>query len=134
MEADQVFMGRRDKSHRDKTSMKREAFIESVGDILDEIQQTLFDRAASLLEENTREIDDRQAFIDFFTPENMEKPEIHGGFAKAHWCGNADCEACIKDELSVTIRCIPFDAKEEAGVCVHCGEPSRRRVVFAKAY
>jgi prolyl-tRNA synthetase len=134
MEADQVFMGRRDKAHRDKTSMKREAFIASVGDILDEIQQTLFDRATALLRENTREIDHRQAFYDYFTPENREKPEAHGGFAKSHWCGGAECEERIKDELSVTIRCIPFDAVEEPGTCICCGEPSRRRVIFAKAY
>ncbi len=134
MEGDQVFMGRRDKAHRDKVSMKREDFIASVGTILDEMQQNLFDRAAALLETNTCDIDDRQSFCDFFTPENKEKPEFHGGFACAHWCGQAECEERIKDELSVTLRCIPFDAKEEAGACVFCGEPSQRRVVFAKAY
>jgi len=134
IENDQVFMGRRDKAHRDKTSLRREEFIATVGDILDEMQQTLFDRAAALLKSNTREIDDRQAFFDFFTPENKEKPEIHGGFTRAHWCGNAECEARIKEELSVTIRCIPFDIKEETGICIYCGEPSSRRVIFAKAY
>ena len=134
MEDDQVFMGRRDKAHRDKVSMKREDFIASVGTLLDEMQQNLFDRAAALLEANTRDIDDRQSFYDFFTPENKEKPEFHGGFACAHWCGKTECEERIKDELSVTIRCIPFDAKEETGACVFCGEPSSHRVVFAKAY
>jgi prolyl-tRNA synthetase len=134
MESDQVFMARRDKAHRDKVSMKREAFIESVSTILDEMQQTLFDRATDLLKENTCEIDDRQAFYDFFTPKNKEKPEIHGGFAHSHWCGNAECEESIKDELSVTIRCIPFDTTDKAGTCIFCGEPSSRRVIFAKAY
>jgi prolyl-tRNA synthetase len=134
MTSDQVFMGRRDKAHRDKISLKRTAFIESVGDILDEIQQTLFDRATTLLAENTREIDGRTEFFDYFTPENKEKPEIHGGFARSHWCGGSECEERIKEELSVTIRCIPFDAKEEAGACIHCGKPSDRRVIFAKAY
>jgi prolyl-tRNA synthetase len=134
MAADQVFMGRRDKAHRDKTSMGREAFIAGVGEILDEIQQNLYDRAAALLETNTRDIDDRQAFIDFFTPASKEKPEIHGGFANSHWCGSAECEAKIKEDLSVTIRCIPFDAKEASGACVYCGQPSTRRVIFAKAY
>jgi len=131
---DQVFVGRRDKAHRDKVSMKREAFIGSVTAILDEIQQNLFDRAAALLKAHTHDISDKTDFYDFFTAANKEKPEIHGGFAHAHWCGNALCEARIKDELSVTIRCIPLDSPEEDGSCIFCGEPSRRRVVFAKAY
>ncbi len=134
MENDQVFMARRDKAHRDKASLKRDEFIASVGTILDEIQQNLYDRAATLLKAHTRKIDDRKAFFDFFTPENQEKPEIHGGFASSHWCGSAECEARIKEDLSVTIRCIPLDAAEEAGACIFCGEPSRRRVIFAKAY
>jgi len=134
MENDQVFMARRDKAHRDKVAMKREAFIASVGTILDEIQQNLYDRAAALLKAHTRKIDDHKAFFDFFTPENQEKPEIHGGFASSHWCGSAECEARIKEDLSVSIRCIPLDAAEETGACILCGEPSRRRVIFAKAY
>ena len=134
MEGNQVFMGRRDKAHRDKTAMKREVFVGSVVGILDEIQQTLYDRAALLLKTHTRAIDDKIGFYDFFTPANQEKPEIHGGFAMSHWCGKAHCEERIKDELSVTIRCIPFDAAEESGTCIFCGEPSTRRVLFAKAY
>ena len=65
---------------------------------------------------------------------NADKPEIHGGFAFAHWDGSAEVEAEIKDELKVTIRCIPFDSPEEDGVCVWSGRPSKRRVLFAKSY
>ena len=53
-------------------------------------------------------IDTKEEFYAFFTPKNKEKPELHGGFALSHWCGNADCEEKIKEELKVTIRCIPF--------------------------
>ncbi|MBU4011951.1 MAG: proline--tRNA ligase, partial [Proteobacteria bacterium] len=73
-------------------------------------------------------------FKEFFTPENLEKPEIHGGFALSHWCGSDECESRIKEDLSVTIRCIPFDIENEKGECVYCGRPSTNRVVFAKAY
>ena len=45
---------------------------------------------------------------------NEEKPEIHGGFALSHWCGNAACETAIKDALKVTIRCVPFDISDIA--------------------
>jgi prolyl-tRNA synthetase len=73
-------------------------------------------------------------FIDYFTPKNSEKPEIHGGFASCHWCGSETCESKIKDALGVTIRCIPLDGRPEAGACIFCGAPSDMRVIFAKAY
>ncbi|MEJ2662092.1 MAG: proline--tRNA ligase, partial [Desulfobacteraceae bacterium] len=60
--------------------------------------------------------------------------EIHGGFALSHWCGSPSCEAKIKEDLMVTIRCLPFDADPEEGRCISCGAPSSKRVVFAKAY
>ena len=61
------------------------------------------------------------------------KPEIHGGFALAHWNGSREVEEKIKNDLKVTIRCIPFGTHEEPGKCVITGEPSARRVVFAKS-
>ena len=84
--------------------------------------------------ENTVTIDDQGEFYDFFTPRNLEKPEIHGGFALSRWCGDAACEAKIKEDLTVTIRCIPFDGRARAGRCIGCGKPGQQRVVFAKAY
>jgi prolyl-tRNA synthetase len=129
-----VFVGRRDKAHKEKAAMPRDQFIGQVGSLLDEIQATLFERARRFREENTRTIDDVDAFRDYFTPENSEKPEIHGGFALAHWCGDAACENKIKEDLTVTIRCIPFDGEKEKGRCICCGKASGQRVVFAKAY
>jgi prolyl-tRNA synthetase len=79
-------------------------------------------------------IDTWEEFKAFFTPKSADKPEIHGGFALAHWDGSREVEDKIKDELKVTIRCIPFDAPEEDGKCVFSGRPSKRRVVFAKSY
>jgi prolyl-tRNA synthetase len=131
---DAVFIGRRDKSHRDKASMPRQQFIAQVGKILDDIQNNLFQRARDFREANTINVDDKGAFYDFFTPLNKEKPEIHGGFACSHWCGDAACESKLKEDLTATIRCIPFDAPEEQGRCICCGETSKQRVVFAKAY
>jgi len=131
-----VFVGRRDKSPRDKAGVNRDEFVASIVAVLDEIQQTLFDRALAYQQEHTREIDDNQDFYDYFTAENTEKPEIHGGFALAHWCGRDECEERIKEDLKVTIRCIPFEkmGTDAGGSCICCGEPSRERVVFAKSY
>jgi len=129
-----VYVGRRDKPHREKTSIQTDRFIARVIDMLDEIQNSLFTRAREHMTNRTVVIDDKKDFYDFFTPENSEKPEIHGGFALSHWCGGRICESRIKEDLSATIRCIPFDSREEAGSCICCGKPAQKRVVFAKAY
>jgi len=131
---DSVFMARRDKPHREKSGISRAQFVKQLPEILDEIQNTLLERAIACRKENTLPVDDLKTFYDYFTPKNPERPEIHGGFAFSHWCESADCEAKIKEDLQVTIRCIPFDSPDEAGKCVCCGKPSPRRVIFAKAY
>jgi len=129
-----VFVGRRDRGPREKESIPRDQFIKTISPMLDEMQKNLFDRALRFREENTTQIDSKEDFFAFFTPRNPERPDIHGGFALAHWCGNQICEEKIKTDLSVTIRCIPSDAENETGRCIACGDRSPRRVVFAKAY
>jgi len=129
-----VYVGRRDKGHRDKTLVKRDHFVGEITDILDEIQQTLFERALLFSKEHTITLNDKKEFYKFFTPENPEEPEIHGGFALSHWCGEDRCESKIKEDLSVTVRCIPLSGPSEKGECIYCSGPSSGRVVFAKAY
>jgi len=129
-----VFVGRRDGGPKEKEAIPREQFVKTIVSVLDEIQKNLFDRALEFREENTAPVDSGDDFYTFFTPENPEKPEIHGGFAIAHWCGEQTCEEQIKTDLSVTIRCIPLDAEKDSGKCVACGSKSTQRVVFAKAY
>ena len=131
---DAVFVGRRDREHRDRTSIPRAEFVQRAPEILDDIQRTLYERALAYREANTVDLDDRDRFYAFFTPENPKKPEIHGGFVRSPWCGEEACEERIKADLQVTIRCIPFDASEASGGCIGCGKPGRQRAVFAKAY
>lgn len=131
---DAVFVGRRDASHKEKSAMPRQQFLDQVTGLLDEIQHNLYDRAKKFQSENTIQLDDKAQFYRFFTPANIEKPEIHGGFALSHWCGGGNCEAKIKEDLTVTIRCQPFNGAQEQGKCIYCGAPSTQRVVFAKAY
>jgi prolyl-tRNA synthetase len=57
-----------------------------------------------------------------------------GGFFMAHWDGTKETEASIKEETKATIRCIPLDSPEENGKCIYSGKPSKRRVLFARAY
>jgi prolyl-tRNA synthetase len=132
--SDSVFVARRDKGIKEKESIPREEFVSGIIDLLDDIQRNLFNRALDFREKNTIRMDDKGEFTNFFTPENMEKPEIHGGFALSHWCGEEKCEAKIKEDLKVTIRCIPFDNEMETGRCICCGGASGQRVIFSKAY
>jgi prolyl-tRNA synthetase len=129
-----VYMGRRDKEARDKQGLSFEDLISNLPAILDEMQENILQKALELRLSNTKQIDNKEEFYSYFTPKNAEQPEIHGGFADSHWCGNTDCETIIKDDLKVTVRCIPSDAKEEDGLCICCGKPSKRRVIFAKSY
>ncbi|MDY6952293.1 MAG: proline--tRNA ligase [Thermodesulfobacteriota bacterium] len=131
---DAVFVGRRDRDPKDKESIGRQEFVATLVRVLDDIQGQLFDRAMRYRDEHTLPIDSTDDFYGFFTPQDGKRPEIHGGFARSHWCGGQGCEEKIKDDLSVTIRCIPLEGESETGTCVVCGGKSSKRVVFAKAY
>jgi len=134
LEKGSVAVARRDKGPKEKEFLPNADFISRVEEILQSIQDGLLDRATAFRDANIVDIDTKEQFYAFFTPKNTEKPEIHGGFARCHWCGSQECEEKIKEDLKVTIRCIPFDAKEESGACICCGKPSGKRVIFAKSY
>ncbi len=133
MASGSVFVGRRDKAPRDKTSLPKGEFVEKAAAMLAEIQKGLYDRALATQQSATVEINDAKTFEEFFTPKNSEKPEIHGGLALMHW--SEDPRLLNKmAELKVSIRCIPLEGPKEAGKCPFSGQPSAQRAVFAKAY
>ena len=137
LSAGTVALSRRDQPVKEKTFKPSAEIVDQLPAILGEIQKNLYDRAKILRDDNTVRIDTKEDFYAFFTPKKKEKPEIHGGFALAHWSGSSAVEAQIKEELKVTIRCIPFDQEvrdDQPGQCVLSGEPSPRRVLFAKSY
>ena len=134
MESKSVFFGRRDKGPKERKGIDRQAFIDSFTEVLDDIQDSLLERARAFRESNTVVIDSEEAFYDFFTPENKEQPEIHGGFALAHYSGEPELEAKIQSDLKVTVRCIPQTDNPEPGTCIFTGKPSAQRVIFAKSY
>jgi len=134
LEKGSVAVARRDRSPKDKQFLPAAEFAASAPAILAEIQQTLLERATAFRDANLKVIDSREAFSEFFTAKNPDKPEIHGGFALAHWNGSAAVEEQIKTDLKVTIRCIPFNDTADPGTCIFTGEPSRQRVIFAKSY
>src|SRR5213594_2231556 len=114
--------------------MSIQEFIAVAPAILTSIQQNLLERATKFREANTRVIESKKEFYDFFTAKNPAKPEIHGGFALAHWNGSREVEEQIKNDLKVTIRAIPLDDSSGKGECIFIGEPSARRVIWAKSY
>jgi prolyl-tRNA synthetase len=134
LEKNSVEVSRRDQAVKAKESMPVEEFVARAPEILSSIQDSLYARAKKFREANTRVIESRKEFYDFFTPKNSAKPEIHGGFALAHWNGSREIEEQIKNDLKVTIRVIPMDNSPEPGKCIFTGEPSARRVVWAKSY
>jgi len=134
LEKNSVELSRRDQGIKAKESIPIEELVRRAPEILMSIQNNLYERAAKFRDEHTRVIDSKKEFYDFFTPTNSEKPEIHGGFALAHWNGSREVEEQIKNDLKVTIRVIPLDDSAEHGECIFTGQPSSRRVVWAKAY
>ncbi|MEI6033245.1 MAG: proline--tRNA ligase [Verrucomicrobiae bacterium] len=129
-----VAVSRRDRPHKEKEFLAVAGIPLRIPEVLGEIQSALLERATAFREAHLQTIDTREEFYAFFTPANPSKPEIHGGFALAHWNGSPAVEEQIKNDLKVTIRCIPLEGAPEAGVCPFTGEPSPRRVVWAKSY
>lgn len=135
VESQTLVFGCRDKGPKEKITLGKEALLADIVQELAALQKRLYDKALAFKAQHTLRIDSKEAFYDFFTPKNPQKPEIHGGFALAHWNGSAAIEEQVKADLKVTIRCIPLeDDGEGPGKCIFTGEPSPRRVVFAKAY
>jgi prolyl-tRNA synthetase len=124
-------LARRDKPHKETLPIERSELAEKVTEILDEIQNNLYRKALAFREAHTVKIDKLADFNAFFADKG---DVIHGGFALCHWNGDPAIEAKVKDELNVTIRCIPLDDDVEPGRCLFTGEKSARRVLFAKAY
>ena len=133
MESDSCFVARRDQSPKEKQGIPREQFVATIADTLADIQNTLFQNALKHREDNTRTIDNVDDFTAYFTPENADKPEIHGGLAMCHWSEGEEMQAVLK-KLKVTVRCVPVDGDDEPGECIFTGKPSKSRAVFAKAY
>ena len=110
----------------EKQTVAQNDVVDFVSNLLEEIQDNLFQKAIDFRTEHTTSV---YNFEEFKTAIANK-----GGFVSAHWDGTEETENKIKDLTKATIRCIPNDAKEEIGTCVFSGKPSSKRVLFAKAY
>jgi prolyl-tRNA synthetase len=120
-----VFVGRRDKAPKDKTSYPRAEFVEAIGGLLGEIQDNLYQRALTYREASSQRVESLDAFKSYFANEG-------GGFAYAFAADDPSYQDLLKD-LKVTARCMPLD-DEERGTCIFTGTPDVKRIVFARAY
>ena len=109
-----------------KESRPLATFAANAAALLEQVQSELFSKANAFRKANTTPVDSYDDFKDVI--------ETKGGFVLAHWDGSGETEARIKEETKATIRCIPLADDNESGVDMLTGKPSKRRVVFARAY
>jgi len=122
-----VFLARRDTG--EKGGIARTAFLGNVVARLEDIQENLLNRAKAFRDSRTQTIDSKEDFYAYFAAGNPEQ-----GLALAHWNGTVELEEQIKNDLKVTVRCIPFAESPEPGTCIFTGQPSAQRAVFARSY
>ncbi|GGG90710.1 proline--tRNA ligase [Polaribacter pacificus] len=124
LESNTVELARRDTL--EKQTVSQDHLADFIENLLEDIQNNLFNRAKEYRDEHITEVSNFEEFKDVI--------ENKGGFVLAHWDGTEETEDAIKEQTKATIRCIPNDSKFEAGTCVFSGKPSKQKVLFAKAY
>lgn len=124
LENNVVELARRDT--KEKKAVPLEGLTDYVKNLLEEIQQNIYDKALAFRTENTREANSWEEFVQLL--------DEKAGFVSAHWDGTPETEEKIKQESKATIRCIPLNNKLEEGKCILTGNPSTQRVLFARAY
>jgi prolyl-tRNA synthetase len=124
MENKTVELARRDT--REKQTVSQVGLDTFIAQLLNEIQENIYNKAAAFRAEHITEANSYEEF----------KALLDGkaGFISAHWDGTPETEQKIKEETKATIRCIPLDNKLEEGVCIYSGKTSVQRVLFARAY
>ena len=124
LEKNQVELARRDTLS--KSFVPKDKLAQMIPNLLNEIQEALFNKAEKFRDEHITEADNFDAFKEILNSK--------GGFVSAHWDGTSETEDQIKKATKATIRCIPYISELENGSCVFSGKPSAQRVLFAKAY
>ncbi len=111
---------------REKTNVSLDGIDIYINNLLEEIQQSIFNKAKKFRDENIITVNTFEEFTNAL--------DNQGGFISAHWDGTSETEEKIKELTKATIRCIPLDNKQEEGKCILTGKPSSQRVLFARAY
>jgi prolyl-tRNA synthetase len=132
--AQSVMVARRDQSSKTKSAMPYQQVVEQMPALLSEIQDNYYQQALAYRDAHIyRHLETFEELKAFFTPKNEEKPEMHGGFVLANWCGEVESEALLND-LKVTIRCLPLSQGKFSGRCILTGKEATCEAIFAKSY
>ena len=111
---------------REKIEVNLEELEAKTGELLETIQRDMLERARKHRESHTCTAVNMEEFEKIFNEKS--------GFVKAMWCGDEACEVYIKEKLSVTSRCMPFDQEHISDTCVCCGKPAGKMVYWGRAY
>jgi prolyl-tRNA synthetase len=111
---------------KEKSSADLNTIVKTVSDLLNEIQNNIYNKAKGFRDAHITKVNNWDEFIDVLDNKT--------GFVSAHWDGTPETEEKIKELSKATIRCIPFDSVEEEGKCILTEKPSNKRVLFARAY
>ncbi|CCB87565.1 MULTISPECIES: proline--tRNA ligase [Parachlamydia] len=129
-----VTLCRRDQPHKTKITIPVAELSQKLPLILEDMQNNYFAQALQFRDSHIRrDIHTFEELKQFFTPKNADKPEIHGGFVLAKWCGDPETEKML-DDLKVTIRCLPLEQSETEGTCILTGKKAKLDVILAKSY
>ena len=109
----------------EKETVPFEGIVDYVKNLLDDIQDNIFEKARSFRDAHIYECDDYEEF---------KQKVKDGGFFLCHWDGTAETEAKIKEETQATIRCVPFAFEQTPGIDMVSGKPSKCRVLIARSY
>ncbi len=97
-----------------------------VVNLLEEIQNNIYNKAKTYLDEHIYPCDNYEEFKERIKD---------GGFFLCPWDGTEETEAQIKAETQATIRCVPFGySQENLGVDMVSGKPAKCRVLVARSY
>jgi prolyl-tRNA synthetase len=125
---------RRDRPHNEKASVGMDQIANEAPVLLEAIQKGYFEEARKFRDQNIcTHIKDFEEMKQFFTPKNPDKPEIHGGFVLAKWCGDAETEKML-DEHKISVRCLPLKQSGTEGKCILTGRTATLDAIFAKSY
>ncbi len=124
IEAGNAVIARRDTG--EKTQCPIGELADTISLMLDTIQKDMLERAKKRRDSQTYTAKTKEEFEKLFAEKS--------GFVKAMWCGDVACENEIKEKLSVTSRCMPFEQENVSDVCVCCGRPAKKLVYWGRAY
>ena len=97
-----------------------------IEELLNDIHTNMYETCKKRMEDKTTIAHNLEEF-----QANMNKEQ---GFIKAMWCGNAECEAKIKELTAAKSRCMPFEQEHIDDKCVCCGEKADKMVIWGRQY